>query len=31
MLTIHDLSKTYANGVRAINHVTLDIPKGRLF
>jgi ABC-type multidrug transport system ATPase subunit len=28
MLTIHDLSKTYANGVRAINHVTLDIPKG---
>jgi ABC-type multidrug transport system ATPase subunit len=28
MLTITDLSKTYANGVRALNNVTLDIPKG---
>ena len=28
MLTIKDLSKTYANGVRALNHVSLDIPKG---
>ena len=28
MLTIRDLSKTYANGVRALNHVSLDIPKG---
>jgi ABC-type multidrug transport system ATPase subunit len=28
MLTIRDLSKTYANGVRALNKVSLDIPKG---
>jgi ABC-type multidrug transport system ATPase subunit len=28
MLTIRDLCKTYANGVRALDHVTLDIPKG---
>ncbi len=28
MLTIRDLSKTYANGVRALNNVSLDIPKG---
>jgi ABC-type multidrug transport system ATPase subunit len=28
MLTIRDLSKTYANGVRALNAVSLDIPKG---
>ena len=28
MLTIKNLSKTYANGVRALNHVSLDIPKG---
>jgi ABC-type multidrug transport system ATPase subunit len=28
MLAIRDLSKTYANGVRALNHVTLDIPTG---
>jgi ABC-type multidrug transport system ATPase subunit len=28
MLTIRDLSKTYANGVRALNRVTLDIPRG---
>ncbi len=28
MLTIRDLCKTYANGVQALNHVNLDIPKG---
>ncbi|MGC1547272.1 MAG: ABC transporter ATP-binding protein, partial [Rhodanobacter sp.] len=28
MLTIRDLSKTYANGVRALRGVTLDIPNG---
>jgi ABC-2 type transport system ATP-binding protein len=28
MLQIHDLSKTYANGVQALKHVTLDIPTG---
>jgi ABC-type multidrug transport system ATPase subunit len=28
MLTIRDLSKTYANGVRALDNVSLDIPKG---
>jgi ABC-2 type transport system ATP-binding protein len=28
MLTIRDLSKTYANGVRALNSVSLDIPTG---
>jgi ABC-type multidrug transport system ATPase subunit len=28
MLTIRDLSKTYANGVQALKGVTLDIPKG---
>ena len=28
MLTIRDLSKTYANGVRALDRVSLDIPKG---
>jgi ABC-2 type transport system ATP-binding protein len=28
MLTIKDLSKTYGNGVRALNHVSLDIPRG---
>ncbi|HEX5304670.1 MAG TPA: ABC transporter ATP-binding protein [Dyella sp.] len=28
MLTIRDLSKTYANGVRALRDVTLDIPHG---
>src|SRR5580698_4909344 len=28
MLTIHDLSKTYANGVRALRGVSLDIPNG---
>jgi ABC-2 type transport system ATP-binding protein len=28
VLTIRDLSKTYANGVRALDHVTLDIPRG---
>jgi len=28
MLTIRDLSKTYANGVRALRGVTLDIPHG---
>ncbi len=27
-LTIRDLSKTYANGVRALDRVTLTIPKG---
>ena len=28
MLEIRDLDKTYANGVRALKCVTLDIPKG---
>lgn len=28
MLTIRELSKTYANGVHALNRVTLDIPRG---
>jgi ABC-type multidrug transport system ATPase subunit len=28
MLTIRDLCKTYANGVRALDNVTLDIPRG---
>lgn len=28
MLAIRDLSKTYANGVHALNHVSLDIPRG---
>jgi ABC-type multidrug transport system ATPase subunit len=28
MLTIRDLSKTYANGVQALRNVTLDVPKG---
>ena len=28
MLTIRELSKTYGNGVRALNKVSLDIPKG---
>ncbi|GHA72334.1 ABC transporter ATP-binding protein [Cognatilysobacter bugurensis] len=28
MLTIRDLSKTYANGVRALDGVSLDIPRG---
>ena len=28
MLTVRDLSKTYANGVRALDRVDLDIPKG---
>ncbi|MFZ6846583.1 ATP-binding cassette domain-containing protein, partial [Undibacterium sp. RuTC16W] len=28
MLSIKQLSKTYANGVKAINDVTLDIPNG---
>jgi len=28
MLTIRDLSKTYANGVQALKGVALDIPKG---
>ncbi len=28
MLTIRDLSKTYANGVQALKSVTLDIPNG---
>lgn len=28
MLTIRELSKTYANGVRALDNVTLDIPRG---
>ena len=28
MLTIRDLSKTYANGVQALKGVSLDIPKG---
>ena len=28
MLAIRDLCKTYANGVHALNHVDLDIPRG---
>ncbi|MET0330607.1 MAG: ABC transporter ATP-binding protein [Dyella sp.] len=28
MLTIRDLSKTYANGVQALRHVSLEIPHG---
>lgn len=28
MLTIRDLTKTYANGVRALDGITLDIPRG---
>ena len=28
MLTIRDLSKTYANGVKALRGVSLDIPNG---
>jgi ABC-type multidrug transport system ATPase subunit len=28
MLTIRDLSKTYANGVQALSGINLDIPKG---
>ena len=28
MLAIRDLNKTYANGVRALDAVTLDIPRG---
>ncbi|KGM57564.1 multidrug ABC transporter ATPase [Lysobacter arseniciresistens ZS79] len=28
MLTIRDLSKTYANGVRALDGVSLDVPRG---
>ena len=28
MLTIRDLSKTYANGVKALRGVSLDIPSG---
>ncbi len=28
MLAIRDLGKTYANGVRALDNVTLDIPRG---
>jgi ABC-type multidrug transport system ATPase subunit len=28
MLSIEQLNKTYANGVKAINNVSLDIPKG---
>src|SRR3546814_19349126 len=28
MLTIRDLSKTYANGVKALRDVSLDIPNG---
>ncbi|MEO6103454.1 MAG: ABC transporter ATP-binding protein [Pseudoxanthomonas sp.] len=28
MLTIRNLSKTYANGVHALNEVSLDIPRG---
>lgn len=28
MLTIRELSKTYANGVQALRNITLDIPRG---
>ena len=28
MLTIRDLSKTYDNGVRALNRVSLEVDKG---
>src|SRR5690606_6206661 len=28
MLTIRDLGKTYANGVRALDSISLDIPRG---
>jgi len=28
MLSIKELDKTYANGVHAINHVSLEIPTG---
>ena len=28
MLSIKQLNKTYANGVKAINNVSLDIPNG---
>jgi ABC-type multidrug transport system ATPase subunit len=28
MLTIRDLGKTYANGVRALDNISLDIPRG---
>ena len=28
MLTIRELSKTYANGVHALNNVSLDVPRG---
>jgi ABC-2 type transport system ATP-binding protein len=28
MLAIKGLSKTYKNGVRALNNITLDIPTG---
>jgi len=28
LLSIKDLSHTYANGVRALNNINLDIPKG---
>ncbi|MGH8080637.1 MAG: ATP-binding cassette domain-containing protein, partial [Lysobacter sp.] len=28
MLTIRDLTKTYANGVRALDGISLDIPRG---
>jgi ABC-2 type transport system ATP-binding protein len=28
MLTIQNLTKTYSNGVKALNNVTLEIPKG---
>ena len=27
-LIIRDLSKTYPNGTRALQHVSLDVPKG---
>ena len=28
MLTIKNLKKTYSNGVKALNDISLDIPKG---
>ena len=28
MITIRSLSKTYANGVRALDDISLDIPRG---